>query len=150
MDRPNEPAAEPRTTEGPEPRELARRLALLLDHVEVVRGTPYTFAEVRAFVEAKGIPLSRARWGYMLSGDAWRVRDADLLVGLAELFGVDVGYLRGEQELPAAMDAEMHLVRALRRSRVQNFAARNLGDTDPAAYRAIAQYLEQQQASRRD
>jgi hypothetical protein len=136
-----------RGTEGPEPRELARRLALLLDHVEAVRGTPYTFTEVNAYVEAKGIPLSRARWSYMLSGDAWRVRDGDLLVALAELFGVDEGYLRGDEDLPEAIAAEMHLVRALRRSRVQNFAARNLGDTDPAAYEAIAQYLEQQQQS---
>jgi hypothetical protein len=138
----------PQSSEGPEPRQLARRLALLLDHVEAVRGTPYTFTEVSTFLEARGIPLSRARWGYMLRGDSWRIRDVDVLDGLAELFGVDEAYLRGEQDLPASISAQMHLVRALRRARVQNFAARNLGDTDPAAYAAIAEYLDSQSAAR--
>lgn len=127
---------------APEPRALARRLALMLDHVEAVRGRPFTFTEINAYLHARGIPLSRARWGYMLSGDAWRIRDADLLDALGELFGVPGSYLRGEAGLPEDVAAEMHLVRALRRARVQSFAARNLGDTDPAAYEAIAQYLE--------
>ena len=131
---------------GPDPRELAKRLSLLLDHVEAVRGTPYTFTEVNRFLEDRGIPLSRARWSYMLSGDSFRVRDADVLTGLAELFGVEADYLLGPGELPRALAAEMHLVRALRRARVQNFAARNLGDTDPAAYEAIADYLDRQAA----
>ncbi|MFZ7087863.1 hypothetical protein [Curtobacterium sp. RRHDQ10] len=139
---------DPQSAEGPEPRRLAQRLALLLDHVEAVRGTPYTFAEVNTFLEERGIPLSRARWGYMLSGDSWRIRDVDVLDGLAELFRVDVAYLRGDDDLPASIAAEMHLVRSLRRARVQHFAARNLGDTDPAAYEAIAQYLDQQAAGR--
>ncbi|GAB2985992.1 hypothetical protein [Frigoribacterium salinisoli] len=127
---------------GLEPRELASRLAILLDHVEAVRGTPLTFTEISRWLEERGVPLSRARWSYMLSGDSWRVRDAALFESLAELFGVDVAYLTGEGELPAAVAAEMHLVRALRRARVQTFAARNLGDVDPAAYEAIADYLD--------
>ena len=127
---------------GLEPRELASRLAILLDHVEAVRGTPLTFTEISRWLEERGVPLSRARWSYMLSGDSWRVRDAELFESLAELFGVDVTYLTGEGELPAAVAAEMHLVRALRRARVQDFAARNLGDVDPAAYEAIADYLD--------
>jgi hypothetical protein len=127
---------------APEPRALAKRLALLLDHVEAVRGRPYTFTEISAHLDARGVPLSRARWGYMLSGDAWRVRDPELFDALGELFGVDGAYLRGDADLPEAVAAEMHLVRALRRARVQSFAARNLGDTDPAAYEAIAQYLD--------
>ncbi|MCU1529864.1 MAG: hypothetical protein JWP75_3627 [Frondihabitans sp.] len=133
--------------DGPVPRELARKLALLLDHVEAVRGTAYTFNEVSGFLEARGIPLSRARWGYMLSGDSWRIRDVALLGGLAELFGVGIDYLRRDEELPATIASEMHLIRALRRARVQNFAARNLGDTDPAAYEAIADYLDSQDAA---
>lgn len=130
------------TADAPEPRELARRLALLLDHVEAVRGATYTFNEIQRYLEDRGVPLSRARWGYMLSGDAWRVRDPELLDALGTLFGVDGAYLRGEVDLPETLVAEMHLVRALRRARVQSFAARNLGDTDPAAYEAIAQYLD--------
>jgi hypothetical protein len=128
--------------DGLEPRDLARRLALLLDHVEAVRGYPYTFNEVNEFLEDRGIPLSRARWGYMLSGDSWRIRDEILLAGLAELFGVRIEYLRGDDALPAPIAAEMHRIRALRRARVQSFAARHLGDTDPDAYKAIAGYLE--------
>ena len=127
---------------GLEPRELASRLAILLDHVEAVRGTPMTFTEISRWLEDRGVPLSRARWSYMLSGDSWRVRDAELFDALAELFGVDVAYLTGDGELPRAVAAEMHLVRALRRARVQHFAARNLGDVDPAAYEAIADYLD--------
>jgi hypothetical protein len=137
----------PTKGDGPEPRALARKLALLLDHVEAVRGTAYTFNEVNEFLEARGIPLSRARWGYMLSGDSWRVRDPALLGGLADLFGVGVGYLRDGDELPESIAAEMHLIRSLRRARVQNFAARNLGDTDPKAYEAIAEYLDSQETS---
>lgn len=129
-------------TPGLEQRELASRLAILLDHVEAVRGTPLTFTEISRFLEERGVPLSRARWSYMLSGDSWRVRDAELFEALAELFGVEPGYLTGGSDLPEAVAAEMHLVRALRRARVQTFAARALGDVDPAAYEAIAQYLE--------
>jgi hypothetical protein len=129
-------------THGTEPKALARRLSLLLDHVEAVRGTTFTFNEIAAYLDARGVPLSRARWGYMLAGDAWRVRDPELLDTLGSMFGVSGAYLRGEEPLPERIEAEMHLVRALRRTRVQTFAARNLGDTDPAAYEAIAQYLE--------
>ena len=133
---------------GLEPRELASRLTILLDHVEAVRGTPMTFTEISRWLDGRGVPLSRARWSYMLSGGSWRVRDPELFEALAELFGVDVGWLTGEGELPESLAAEMHLVRALRRARVQNFAARNLGDVDPAAYEAIADYLERGAASR--
>ena len=131
-----------RETPALEPRELASRLAILLDHVEAVRGSSLTFTDISRHLEARGVPLSRARWSYMLSGDSWRVRDPELFDALAELFEVPVGYLTGESELPEDVAAEMHLVRALRRARVQTFAARALGDVDPAAYAAIAAYLD--------
>ena len=132
----------PKRSNGPDPDELARRLNLLLDHVEAVRGEPYTFSEVSEYLASKGVSLSRARWSYMLNGGRWRVRDAGLLAALADLFDVDVAYLEGSGDLPSRVVEEMDMIRGLRRARFHSFGVRNFGDTDPEALRAIEAYLD--------
>jgi hypothetical protein len=98
---------------APESRELARRLHLLLDYVEAVRGDPYTFTEISEYLAQRNIPLSRSRWSYMLSGEQWKVRDLALIDALADLFDVDPRYLHGVGEVPDQIEAEMRLVLAL-------------------------------------
>lgn len=130
-----------RDTTGPDPEMLARRLAVLIDYVEATRGMPYTYTEVNDFLKERGQAISRTRWSYLINGSPFRLRNAAVLQGLAELFGVDVGYLLGTAELPAPIAEKMDDVNALRRQRVVLAASRNFGESDPDAVDAIRAYL---------
>lgn len=128
---------------GPDPQLLSQRLGVLMDYVEATRGTPFTYTEVSEFLSARGQSISRARWSYLVNGSPFRLRDPGVLEGLAEMFGVDVGYLLGRAELPKTIADKMDDVAALRRERVILVASRNFGDSDPEAVEAIREYLAQ-------
>ena len=131
--------------------DLAKRLTLALDYWEVTHGEPLTFPRVQEFLTSKGVSLSRSRWGYMIRGEAWTVRDRALLGALAELFGVSEDFLY-TGNLSDEMLAELELVKAMRAARVENYAARTLGDLAPDAMRAISAALRDLELdqSRRD
>ena len=129
----------------PSSADLAKRLNIALDYWEVTRGEALTFPEVQSFLEDRGISLSRSRWGYMTRGEGWRVRDRRLLAVLAELFGVPEAYFY-TGKMTEAMLAELSLVKAMRAAKVQNYAARVLGDLAPEALSAIAAALHEIEA----
>lgn len=129
--------------------ELARKLNLLLDVVVAEGNTPHTFKDVESALRARGVSLSRARWQYMLSGDGPLVTDVTTLTEIATFFRIDPAYLLGaESDLPERIDSQLELVRAIRASRVVNFAARTLGDVSPEALRSITQLLKDDIANR--
>lgn len=126
----------------PSSSDLAKRLNFALDRMTVLRGEPLTFPQVHEFLAARDISLSRARWSYMLGGEAWRIRDRGLLTALAELLEVPEEYLY-TGVLSDEMRSELGLVTAMRAAKVQNFAARALGDLAPDTLDAIAAALRE-------
>lgn len=126
---------------------LASRLNTLLDAAEARRGTPVTFAEIAAFLEGRGIALSRARWSYMVNGHRL-VDDTRLLDALSDFFDVPAGYLRGDEEAPEQLAAQLDLVRAMRVAQVRSFAARALGELSPETLRMITSVLDGEELAR--
>ncbi|MFC8041833.1 hypothetical protein ACFUOZ_20965 [Paenarthrobacter sp. NPDC057355] len=136
----NTPYSERRRTE------LARRLQVLLDTVVAEGGRPYEFNDIQTALASKGIKLSRARWYYMRDGDGPLVSDENLLGALAEFFGVPPAYLTdSSSDLPDRVEAQLELLRSMRRNQVKSFAARALGEVYSAeTVRAIAQMIDEQ------
>ena len=75
--------------------DLAKRLRLLLDVAITESGSEPTYAQIAAFLEKRGINLSRSRWTYMVNGHRY-VQDPALFEGLAAFFDVDAAFLLGE------------------------------------------------------
>lgn len=121
---------------------LARKINLLLDVIMQESGKPFDFAAVRAHAKQQGYDLSRTRWSLLVNGKQQFVPDEALIV-IAEVFDVDPEYLLQEDgKLPEQVEAELELLRSLRRAEVRNFAARALGPVDPEALKAIARILD--------
>lgn len=129
-------------------RELARRLNLLMDTVASETGTPFTFEQVAERMHAEGINLSRGRWYYMLSGEGALTEDLSLLRALSRMFGVPDDYLLADQltGLPDRIDSQLELVRALRASKINSFAARTLGPLSPEGTRELAEAIDREMA----
>ncbi|MFO7691282.1 MAG: hypothetical protein R6W83_12150 [Cryobacterium sp.] len=124
--------------------ELARKLALLLDVVVAEGNTPYTYRQIEQGLNERGISLSRARWGYMITGDGPLVTDTALLTGIGEFFRVPPAYLLGTGgDLPERVDSQLAFVKSLRAKRVVTFAARLLGDVSPETLRSITELLNE-------
>jgi hypothetical protein len=123
--------------------DLAKRLRLLLDVAVAETGTEPTFTQIAAFLERRGMNLSRSRWTYMVNGHRY-VQDRPLFEGLAAFFDVDPEFLAGDvgAETPAKVSAQLDLVRAMRSARVKTYAARTLGDISPNALQAISRFLD--------
>ncbi|KGJ72127.1 hypothetical protein GY21_17505 [Cryobacterium roopkundense] len=123
--------------------ELARKINLLLDVVVAEGNAPYTYKQIEKGLEDKGIPLSRARWAYMITGEGPLVTDEALLTGIAEFFRIPPEYLLGsEGDLPERVDSQLAFVKSLRAKRVVSFAARMLGDVSPEILRSITELIE--------
>ena len=123
--------------------ELARKLNLLLDVVVAEGNTPYTYRQIEAGLQARGLTLSRARWAYMITGEGPLVTDPALLTGIAEFFRIPAEYMLGsESDLPERVDAQLSFVKSLRVARVVSFAARMLGDVSPETLRSITDLLQ--------
>lgn len=120
---------------------LSNRLRTLLDVAESVRKSEVTFTEIDEYLAAQGISLSRARWSYILNGHR-PVDDLRLLDALSDYFEVPHGYLRGDEDTPDKITAQLDLVRAMRAAKVRSFAARTLGDLSPQTLDAITRVLD--------
>lgn len=123
--------------------DLAKRLRLLLDVAVAESGAEPTYAEIAAFVQSRGVSLSRSRWTYMVNGHRY-VQDRPLFEGLAEYFEVDASFLAGDHDapMPEKVAAQLDLVRSMRHAKVRSYAARTLGDLSPEALQAISRFLD--------
>lgn len=126
---------------------LANRLRTLLDVAAAQRGHELTFGEISDGMARRGISLSRGRWFYMLGAER-AVNDLKLLDGLSSYFGVDPGYLRGEDVIPDAVAAELELLRTMRTAKVKSYAARMLGELSPETLGAITKVLDAETGAR--
>ena len=125
--------------------DLAKRLRLLLDVAIAESGIEPTFGQIAAFLEERGVNLSRSRWTYMVNGHRY-VQDPAIFAGLAAFFEIDPTFLAGETgaKTPEKVSAQLDLVRAMRAARVKSYAARTLGDISPDALRAITRFLDEE------
>lgn len=124
---------------------LTNRLRTLLDVSEARTGREVTFAVISDHLAPRGISLSRARWSYLLNGHR-HTDDIELLDALSDFFDVPHGYLRGEEDAPEAVTAQLDLVRAMRAAKVRTYAARTLGDLSPETLNSITKFLDKEAA----
>ncbi|KHK98834.1 hypothetical protein LK09_08140 [Microbacterium mangrovi] len=125
--------------------DLAKRLRLLLDVAITETGAEPTHAQIAAFVQDRGVNLSRSRWTYMVNGHRY-VQDRRLFEALADFFDVDAAFLVGDDDapMPARVRAQLDLVRSMRAAKVKSYAARTLGDVSPDALKAISRFLDEE------
>lgn len=123
--------------------ELAKRLRLLLDVSIAESGEEPTYSQIAAFLQTRGVSLSRSRWTYMVNGHRF-VQDRALFEALSDYFEVDPAFLSGgaDAPMPAKVAAQLDLVRAMRAAKVKSYAARTLGDISPEALQAITRFLD--------
>ncbi|WP_290170243.1 hypothetical protein [Arthrobacter sp. APC 3897] len=122
---------------------LARKINLLLDVIMSESGRPFDYAAIRDGAKKAGYYLSRTRWSLLKSGKEQVVPD-EALRAIAAVFDVNPDYLLLEDgSLPERVEAELELLRSMRRAEVRNFAARALGPVDPEALKAIAKILDE-------
>lgn len=122
---------------------LARKINLLLDTIMSESGQPFDYPAIRDGAQAAGYYISRTRWSLLKAGKEQVVPD-DALRAIASVFDVNPEYLLQEDgPLPEQVEAELELLRSLRRAEVRNFAARALGPVDPEALQAIAKILDE-------
>lgn len=122
---------------------LARKINLLLDVIVSDTGKPFDYPAIRDGAQKAGYYLSRTRWSLLKAGKEQVVPD-EALRAIATVFDVDPEYLLQEGgKLPERVEAELELIRSMRRAEVKNFAARALGPVDPEALRAISKILDE-------
>lgn len=122
---------------------LANRLRTLLDVAEAATGQEVTYTDISEYLAGRDISLSRGRWSYILNGHRY-IEDVVLLDAISDFFEVPHGYLRGDEDAPEHVTAQLDLVRAMRAARVRSFAARTLGDLSPETLGAITKYLDKE------
>lgn len=123
---------------------LARKINLLLDVIMSDTGKPFDYPAIREGAQKAGYYLSRTRWSLLKAGKEQVVPD-EALRAIASVFDVDPEYLLQDGgKLPERVEAELELIRSMRRAEVRNFAARALGPVDPEALKAITKILDEE------
>ncbi|MFK0007743.1 hypothetical protein ACIQTZ_11875 [Paenarthrobacter sp. NPDC090520] len=123
---------------------LADRMAILVDIWEADHNSALTYAHVEDALSAQGIHLSRTRWSYLINGNGSLVTDQDLLKAIAEfVFAVPGTYLCDlNSETPPEVEARRDFLVQMRKLKVRNFAARNLGEMSPETLRTITEIID--------
>ena len=123
---------------------LADRMGLLVDIWESDNNTALTYPHVEEALSANGIQLSRTRWSYLINGTGSLVTDQELLKAIAEsVFGVPATYLTDlYSDTPPDVEARMEFLDKMRKLKVKNFAARNLGETSPEILKTITKIID--------
>jgi hypothetical protein len=127
----------------PRPETLARRVELLLDTIMAESGKPFDYPAVRDAAQAAGFYASRERWDLLNAGKEQTLPE-EFLRALAEVFGVNPEFLLQEDgPLSERVEAELILLRSMRRAGVRNFHACPGGQIDVATLREIARILDE-------
>lgn len=123
---------------------LADRMGILVDIWESDKNASLNYPHVEEVLSAHEITLSRTRWSYLINGTGSLVTDQELLKGIAELvFEVPATYLTDlYSETPPDVEARMEFLDQMRKLKVKNFAARNLGATSPEILKTITKIID--------
>ena len=125
------------------PETLARKVELLMDTVMAENGKPLDYPSVRDGAQKSGFFVSREQWELLTAGKEQTLPD-ELLRALAAVFGVNPEYLLQEDgPLPEHVEAELILLRSMRRAGVRNFHACPGGQIDAATLREVARILDE-------
>lgn len=124
---------------------LADRMGILVDIWESDNNASLNYPHVEEVLSAHGITLSRTRWSYLINGTGSLVTDQELLKGIGEfVFGVPATYLTDlYSETPPDVEARMDFLDQMRKLKVKNFAARNLGATSPEILKTITKIIDE-------
>ncbi|WP_426625501.1 hypothetical protein ACPPVW_05415 [Leifsonia sp. McL0607] len=110
---------------------LARRIQLLQDFAEVVRGEPFSYAELVGALRRQDLSLSPSQWSQLVGGGSGTLPPSEVLAGLARVFGVPASFLLEGGALPPALEAMAGAILTLRAHRIQEVADRHLVDLAP-------------------
>jgi transcriptional regulator with XRE-family HTH domain len=120
---------------------LSRKVDLLLDTVMAENGQPFDYAAVRDAAQKSGLYVSREQWELLKAGKDQAFPE-ELLRALATVFGVSPEYLLQEDGTLSEREAELILLRSMRRAGVRNFHACPGGHIESATLREIARHLD--------
>lgn len=121
---------------------LASKVELLLDYARGMTNDPLQYPRIRDELSKRGISVTRTRWHRLRSGSADNKWDPELLEALADFLDVPPNYLlERNAALPVQRQAEIRLLWELRASKVQNFAARTLGEVGPETLTELTDIL---------
>lgn len=124
---------------------LSQKINLLLDVIRDQSGRTFDFKTIQESADRQGVHLSRTRWHHIKAGDSTVEQPHDVLVALAQFFGVPPDYLTEEDgELPQQVQDELELLRSMRRARVKDFATRSLAGIDRETLQAITTLLDEE------
>jgi transcriptional regulator with XRE-family HTH domain len=124
------------------PATLARKVELLLDSIMAESGRPFDYPAVRDGAQKSGLYVSREQWELLKAGKEQTLPE-ELLRALAAVFGVNPEYLLQEDgPLSERVEAELILLRSMRRAGVRNFHACPGGHIESATLREIARHLD--------
>ena len=130
---------------------LANKVNLLLDALPGEDGKPLNFPAIQAGLRERGVALGRTKWYYLTTGHPALRTDHELLSAIADLFGVDRGFLlHKDGPLPDQVERELKMLISMRRAQVRDFAMRALGDIDPEGLQAILDVIEKNEKSSAD
>lgn len=110
---------------------LARRIQLLQDFAEVVRGEPFTYGELVGALRRQNLSLRPSQWSQLVGGGRGALPPSDVFVGLARVFGVPASFLLEGGPLPPALEAMAGAILTLRANRIREVADRHLVDLAP-------------------
>ena len=110
---------------------LARRIQLLQDFAEVIRGEPFSYAELRGALRLRDLSLRPSEWSQLVGGVSGDLPPGEVFVGLAGVFGVPVSFLVEGGPLPPGLEAMAGPILTLRANRIREIADRHLLDLAP-------------------
>jgi hypothetical protein len=118
-------------------------MGILIDIWESEHNDPLIYPQIDVALRDRGVQLSRTRWSYLINGTGSLVTDRALLEAIADFFGVPGEYLSDlNSSTPAEVENKMSFIAEMRKLKVKNFAARNLGATSPETLKFITEIID--------
>jgi hypothetical protein len=121
---------------------LARRIQLLQDFAEVVRGAPFSYAELVGSLRPQNLSLRPSEWSLLVGGGCGALPSYEVFGGLARAFGVSASFLLEGGPLPPALASMAGPILTLRARRIQEVADRHLVDLAPNVLDDVTAALE--------
>ncbi len=118
-------------------RSLAEKLDRLFKVVRPAGGGEYTYDQVAEGVRQRGVSTVSAAYVWQLRHGARDNPSLRLLEGLADFFGVPVGYF-SDEEVAARVDGQLELLASLRDADIRHIAMRLL-DVSPESRAVVAE-----------
>ena len=110
---------------------LARRIQLLQDFAEVIRGEPFSYSELVGALRGQDLSLRPSEWSLLVGGGCGDLPPSEVFAGLARVFGVPASFLVEGGALPPALQSMAGPILTLRARRIRAVADRHLIDLAP-------------------